>query len=658
MNCLVQPIDELRRPGLGSRAATRDGRRLCLSVLLFAVVIAPVFAEEGAKPTDSDQRIDSGVVLVEGQITNATGGGLTGADVRLFRTRDWPDGQPIASTATDRVGDFAIRVAESVRGKLVVVVSKERFTDLVHRFEAQPNDRPEFIGATLDGDLSLSGRVVDKARGVAVAKADVRFTSIAGDKTTRTDDDGRFAFHAISPGSAELTVQADGFGREHRTFDEIGEIETALVVELKPDRTVTLHVVDDRNKPIRGAVVECLDPPRDDFRSVTTDADGRAVMAGMHFDARRLRVRLSHTAHVSSTGFDREIELPADAPTSTHTLVMQPAGSIGGHVVDAATGEPVYGARVITGDEYSDSSPRDWTDTKGGFTISGVAPGTVTVTVHAADRSPDLKTVSVQSGARVKVEFALGAPGRVAGHIKNKDGAPVVDAEIVALRWREAMTLSLRAITDSNGAFVMRDAPRDGFDLAVMASGFQILRTTIEPGASAELDLTLDPLPRPDRSKNPQRLGSGDDAPDFRVTTLDGERVALADLKGKYVVLDFWATWCAPCVDELPTLASMNERYGSREDFVIVSVSRDFAVSDLRGFLRRHKEFATWRHVVGPENGVEETRHAYGVSSIPRVFIIGPGGKILDHDLRGERFLRRVDEIMADAVAPASESQP
>jgi thiol-disulfide isomerase/thioredoxin len=67
----------------------------------------------------------------------------------------------------------------------------------------------------------------------------------------------------------------------------------------------------------------------------------------------------------------------------------------------------------------------------------------------------------------------------------------------------------------------------------------------------------------------------GDCAPDFTIKTLEGKELNLADFRGKYVLLDFWATWCAPCLAEMPNLQAIQDQYAKDPRFVIIGLSVD-----------------------------------------------------------------------------------
>lgn len=116
----------------------------------------------------------------------------------------------------------------------------------------------------------------------------------------------------------------------------------------------------------------------------------------------------------------------------------------------------------------------------------------------------------------------------------------------------------------------------------------------------------------------------GDPAPVVTLTSLDGEPIDLADLRGQVVVLDFWATWCAPCVDQLKGLERVSEE-GIAGDFVIVAASIDDDTDAPKAFLA--EKFPDAKFKVAHDPG-GDALSAFGADGIPALYVLDPAGVI------------------------------
>lgn len=125
-------------------------------------------------------------------------------------------------------------------------------------------------------------------------------------------------------------------------------------------------------------------------------------------------------------------------------------------------------------------------------------------------------------------------------------------------------------------------------------------------------------------------------APEFSVTDFEGGNIRLSDFHGEFVLLDFWATWCAPCIAELPYLKAAYEKYKDREDFTIISLSLDKGMERPREFVEENK--LPWIHGFLGERSETEVPGQYGVDGIPAMFLVDPQGKIVAKNLRGPQL--------------------
>ena len=118
-------------------------------------------------------------------------------------------------------------------------------------------------------------------------------------------------------------------------------------------------------------------------------------------------------------------------------------------------------------------------------------------------------------------------------------------------------------------------------------------------------------------------LGPGEPPPDFTLDTLDGTQISLSGLKGKAVLLNFWATWCAPCIAEMPELEALSNTMKDR-GLVVLGIAVDDEEEEVQEFYKRSG--------VSFPLAIDKTgkvKRAYRLSGVPETFVIGRDGKLV-----------------------------
>lgn len=137
----------------------------------------------------------------------------------------------------------------------------------------------------------------------------------------------------------------------------------------------------------------------------------------------------------------------------------------------------------------------------------------------------------------------------------------------------------------------------------------------------------------------------GGTAPDFAEVNPEGKLIKLSDFKGKYVLLDFWASWCKPCRAENPNVVDAYQKYKSR-NFEILSVSLDVNKADWIKAIKH--DGMPWNHVCDPHHSTHwdsRVPKLYNVSLVPTNFLIDPNGVIIAKNLQGEELQQTLKKL-------------
>ena len=144
--------------------------------------------------------------------------------------------------------------------------------------------------------------------------------------------------------------------------------------------------------------------------------------------------------------------------------------------------------------------------------------------------------------------------------------------------------------------------------------------------------------------KSEDALGIGSEAPEINLPGIDGKNMKLSSLRGKYVLIDFWASWCGPCRKESPEMVALYKE-NNKKGFEIYSVSLDQKKEDWIAAIKKDK-LGSWAHVSDLLYWNSVAAKTYGIDAIPFTVLLDKEGKIIAKGLRGEELKAKIKEIL------------
>lgn len=242
-----------------------------------------------------------------------------------------------------------------------------------------------------------------------------------------------------------------------------------------------------------------------------------------------------------------------------------------------------------------------------------------------------------------KIEEAIALASKAA------EAYPSAAASREAARWHERAGKNMEAVQRYAEAFALATGSERTSDRAKMAQLYRKEKST-ETGLG---DITLEAYDRMaaeldrraeiQRSRDPNALVK--DPMDFTLTAVDGKPLHLKSLRGKVVVMDFWATWCAPCRVQHPLYEQVKAKFKDRDDVVFVAINTDEDPSVVKPFLEK----AGWSNNVYFEDGLSSLLR---VSSIPTTIVVDKQGQIFTR-MNGfvpEKFVDQLTAVIKEAL--------
>jgi peroxiredoxin len=502
-------------------------------------------------------------------------------------------------------------------------------------------------GVVLKPDGTPAARVrvymTDMRNGVYVDgdKFAVREQSYTGTQAKNADEDGKFSFEPSVDAYSIIVVDDAGFAEvkmpELKAGQEIrlqpyGRVEGKLMIGKKPgaEETINLSIAEPHYASYPRSF-----PALSFYAHAKTDADGNFVFERV--PPVRVNVYHSPKARDSRTGIipqAQEIKL-ALAPGKTEKITL------GGF------GRPVIGKFVVTGYE----GKINWRSDVYSLEAQPKKPASMPDPIAAGREFSEKFRAAKSDEEKAKLRADHEAQQKVANEELRKFYASGAGWKYFTEQTRFALVFA------QDGSFRVEDVPGGNYKLRLdlREGGEGPSRYSAPQIARYENDFSI-PGEAGERSDEPFDLGvieigakavlkAGKLAPEFETATLNGKTIRLSDYKGKYLLLDFWAVWCGPCVAETPYLKEAYEAFKDNPKFAMVGLSLDPEKDEPIQYQKKNQ--LGWTQGFLGDWAKSDIPNKFGVEGIPAIFLIGPDGTILKRDLRGDMIKAAIQSALS-----------
>ena len=310
-------------------------------------------------------------------------------------------------------------------------------------------------------------------------------------------------------------------------------------------------------------------------------------------------------------------------------------------------------------------------DAEGRFRFEGLGPGRYQISRVREFRTPGMggmscyltsEELALLPGETVTHDLIQPAGHTVTGQTVDPDGKPLSGC-IVSVMQRDPKPTRLDVVqSDSHGHFTIAHLPKGSLEFSAdhysrksgrtCGLGDQDFRGKITVDVEKATKVTIPMKPFTQGRPTAATSLTGTLPPDFRANILGSDKpFVLSEQWGKVVALDFWATWCGPCMAVMPAMKKIHEEYKNRDDVVFVTVSLDQSEESLRKIIKE-KELAF--PVIFSGKGFEDpAAAAFGVRGIPSSFVIGRDGRFATERVHGSQLASAIKTALKKPLDPA-----